>query len=595
MQIASDSPATTPSPLKKPDSQSQADSSFARLEDSFVTRHLGPRESDVAQMLETCGFESLEALTDTAIPKTIRAQSGLTLPPAATERDALLELRGIAARNKVAKSYLGLGYVGTIVPPVILRNILENPGWYTQYTPYQAEIAQGRLEALLNFQTMVTDLTGLDVANASLLDEGTAAAEAMAMSFALKGKGGRNRFFISKRCYPQTIEVVRTRAIPLGVEIVVEDEASFQPDEKLFGALIQYPAEDGSIVDPKSFVDSIHEAGGLVTVAADILALALLAPPGEWGADIAVGSTQRFGVPMGFGGPHAAFFATRDAFKRSMPGRIVGVSRDATGKPAYRLALQTREQHIRREKATSNICTAQVLLAVMASMYAVYHGPSGINRIATRVHRLTRALAAGLEQRGASIVNESFFDTLRIEVAEGSAQSIVAKAEAVGVNLRLINDSTIGITLDEQKSPADVAELLGLFGPKGTVDELATTLDDGTVSIPDALRRSTPILTHQVFNTYHSETEMLRYIRRLESRDLSLTSSMIPLGSCTMKLNAAAEMLPVTWPEFGELHPFAPEGQFAGYRLLFDQLEAWLADITGFAAVSLQPNAGSHV
>ena len=596
MQITSDSQSKNTSLLNAPTTtHRKSNASFHELEDSFISRHLGPRESDVERMLPVCGFDSMDALIDAAIPRQIRSRSGLSLPEAASERDALMELRAIADKNTVAKSYIGLGYTGTITPPVILRNIFENPGWYTQYTPYQAEIAQGRLEALLNFQTMIADLTGLDIANASLLDEGTAAAEAMAMSFASKGKSGRNRFLVSERCYPQTIEVVRTRAVPLGIEVVVANERDFKFDNTVFGVLLQYPAADGELCEYAEFVVAAHSAGALVTVAADILALALLTPPGEWGADIAVGSTQRFGVPMGFGGPHAGYFATRDAFKRSMPGRIVGVSRDADGNPAFRLALQTREQHIRREKATSNICTAQVLLAVMASMYAVYHGPGGIRRIATRVHRLTRALAEGLKTRGAKIVYGDFFDTLCVRVSSGTAISIVASAEECGINLRLIDESSIGITVDEQKSPEDIAELLSLFGEaKCDVKDLDGILDDNSLAVPSALIRESSILQHPVFSRYHSETEMQRYIRRLESRDLSLTTSMIPLGSCTMKLNAAAEMLPVTWPEFGEIHPFAPENQFVGYRELFVQLERWLADITGFDAVSLQPNAGSQ-
>jgi glycine dehydrogenase len=482
-----------------------------------------------------------------------------------------------------------MGYYDTITPPVIQRSVLENPGWYTQYTPYQAEISQGRLEALLNFQTMASELTGLDLANASMLDEATAAAEAMTMSLRLRD--GRNIFFISETCHPQTIEVVRARAHALGIEVVIGSHENFSFSEKVFGALVQYPDTFGAIHDFSGFAEKAHAAGAMLTVATDLLALTLIKPPGEFGADIAVGSAQRFGVPLGYGGPHAAFFATRDEFKRQMPGRIVGVSKDNRGKPALRLALGTREQHIRREKATSNICTAQALLANMASLYACYYGPEGLKKIAQRVHALTQILAAGLAKLGHKISAQNYFDTIRVEFAGKSAQEILKIAEAHMMNFRMIDEKTIGISLDETTSANDVAEILLIFNgdkaPAFTVAELAPANSQFAI-------RNSQFLQHAVFNRYHSETEMLRYIKRLESRDLSLTASMIPLGSCTMKLNAAAEMFPVSWPEFAKIHPFAPVKQTRGYQILFQQLEDWLAEITGFAGISLQPNAGSQ-
>ncbi len=555
----------------------------------FVSRHIGPNDEEVAEMLATVGFETLADFIDATVPKDIRLTTPLDLPAGKSEQEALTELRGISLKNKVARSFIGAGYSDCFVPPVIQRNILENPGWYTAYTPYQAELAQGRLEALLNFQTMVTDLTALDIANASLLDEATAAAEAMALCHAVASD--RNTFFVSESCHPQTIEVVQTRARPLGIEVVVGDHRTFSPNEKTFGVLLQYPATDGVVIDYEPFIKAAHDAGSLAIVAADILALTLLRPPGEMGADVAVGSTQRFGVPLGFGGPHAAYFATRDQFKRHMPGRLVGVSHDAAGRPAYRLALQTREQHIRRDKATSNICTAQVLLAVMASMYAVYHGPDGLRKIARRVHVLACRLAEGLDRLGYGIDSWDFFDTIRVELGKRSSAEILRRAARDNCNLRELGQHCVGISLDETTTPEDVEMLLGLFGENRAVlfDIAAPTNRKTKIE-----NRTSDFLTHPVFNTHDSETEMLRYLRRLESRDLSLCHSMIPLGSCTMKLNATAEMFPVSWPEFSRMHPFAPNDQTTGYREMCKQLERWLAEMTGFAAVSLQPNAGSQ-
>lgn len=562
--------------------------------DSFARRHLGSDEAATRRMLEFLGFDSMEAMVQAAVPSCIRLAHPLRLPPALSEFEALSQLRQIAGRNRVLRSFIGMGYYDCITPPVIQRNVLENPGWYTPYTPYQAEIAQGRLEALLNYQTMIADLTGLEVANASLLDEGTAAAEAMAMCLALSGRNDARVFFVSERCFPQTIDVLKTRAQPLGLEIRVGDHQQYVCDASVFGVLLQYPAADGAIFDYRPFVEQAHAAGAKVVVAADLLSLVLLRPPGEFGADIAVGNSQRFGVPMGFGGPHAAYFATRNAFKRQMPGRLIGISRDAHGKPAYRLSLQTREQHIRREKATSNICTAQALLAILASLYAVYHGPEGLKRMARRVHQLTAILAAGLERLGYDPGSEPFFDTLRVGLGNRRGAEILKAAEARGINLWNVDDHLVGVSLDETASAADVTVLWQVFNggrdPGFTVLELAARIGG---DIDGARARTSAFLTQPVFNRYHSETEMLRYIRRLESRDLSLTTSMIPLGSCTMKLNAAAEMLPITWPEFSRLHPFAPADQTQGYQVLTKQLEAWLAEITGLAAVSLQPNSGA--
>jgi glycine dehydrogenase len=560
--------------------------------DTFVPRHIGPNEAEVGEMLEFLGYESLDALIDATVPAAIRMDRELEIGPARTEPDVLAELRSIAGQNQVFRSYIGAGYHDCITPPVIQRNILENPGWYTAYTPYQAEIAQGRLEALLNFQTMVIDLTGLPIANASLLDEATAAAEAMAMAYGNTGSEERNTFLVSEACHPQTIDVVRTRAEARGIHVQVGPVEGADLSG-VFAVLLQYPATDGRVEDLRELTARVRESGAMVTVAVDLLALTLLTPPGEWGADIVVGSTQRFGVPLGFGGPHAAFFATRDEFKRQIPGRIIGVSRDSHGNFALRMALQTREQHIRREKATSNICTAQVLLAVIASMYAVWHGPAGLRRIGERVHSLTAALAKGLRQMGHEVVHEHFFDTIRVRPATDAA-TVIDAALAQRMNLRRFEDGSVGVAFDETTSARDLSELLAAFNDGAPVDYEVASLLDGVTAYPAALLRTSEYLTHPVFNTHHSETEMLRYMRRLESRDLSLTTSMIPLGSCTMKLNATAEMIPITWPEFGKIHPFAPADQAEGYRILFEQLEAQLAEITGFAAVSLQPNAGSQ-
>ena len=536
--------------------------------DRFADRHIGSSPEEVQEMLRVIGFPTLDAMIDAAIPPQIRLAKPLSLPPAGSENEVLAQLKEIVSKNERRRSFIGMGYYDCITPPVIQRNILENPGWYTQYTPYQPEISQGRLEALLNFQTMVSDLTGLEIANASLLDEATAAAEAMAMCHGLQGGEGQNTFFVSETCHPQTIAVVQTRAEPLGIAVVVGDHAEFALNEKAFGVLLQYPATDGVILDYEPFIREVHKQKALVVVATDLLAISLLKPPGEFGADVAVGSAQRFGVPMGYGGPHAAFFATRDAFKRHMPGRLVGVSRDAQGQPALRLALQTREQHIRRDKATSNICTAQVLLAVMASMYAVYHGPEGLRRIAKRIHALAATLPAALGEPQ----NGPFFDTLRFRKAP----------RPKGVNVREYSDGSWGVSIDETTTAEDVCRMIGRSSK--------TASESGF----GAFTRSTPFLTHPVFNRHHTEHEMLRYIKQLEAKDLSLTTSMIPLGSCTMKLNATAEMLPVTWPEVNHLHPFAPTEQTQGYQILFQDLETWFAEITGLNTVSLQPNAGSQ-
>ncbi|NER87391.1 MULTISPECIES: aminomethyl-transferring glycine dehydrogenase [unclassified Moorena] len=571
--------------------------------DAFVNRHIGLNPDAIEQMLNVLGISTIDSLIEQTIPAAIWLNQPLQLPPAQSEYASLAQLKEIASKNQVFRSFIGMGYYDCITPPVIQRNILENPGWYTAYTPYQAEIAQGRLEALLNFQTMIIDLTGLEIANASLLDEGTAAAEAMSMSYGLC-KTKAKHFFVSQTCHPQTIAVVQTRARPLGIEVIVGDHRTFEFDEEIFGALLQYPATDGTIYDYREFIDKAHGAKALVTVAADILSLALLTPPGEFGADIAIGCTQRFGVPLGYGGPHAAYFATRAAYKRQVPGRIVGVSKDANGKPALRLALQTREQHIRRDKATSNICTAQVLLAVIASMYAVYHGRQGIKRIAERIHQLTVILAEGLKRLGYSISSEPFFDTLRVELSDRSVSEIIEAAEARQINLRIIDSTTIGISLDETTTARDLVDLWEIFASLGepssasllfTVEELAAEVTRKVAAdFNEPFARHSTYLTNPVFNRYHSETELLRYLHRLESKDLALNTSMIPLGSCTMKLNATAEMMPVTWPEFGKIHPFAPVSQTQGYQILFQLLEEWLAEITGFAGISLQPNAGSQ-
>jgi len=558
--------------------------------DIFAHRHIGPDAAEARAMLEVIGHESVENFIDAVVPAGIRQGSPSNLPQALSEVKALARLRKIAEQNQQTRSFLGMGYHDCIVPAVIQRNLLENPGWYTQYTPYQSEISQGRLEALLNFQTMVCDLTGLEIANASLLDEATACAEAMTMCHALKGNSRRNVFLAAPDCHPQNLEVLRTRAKPLGIEVRVGDLAF---DETVFGVLLQYPATDGAVTDPSTVITSAHEAGTMVVMATDLLALTLLKPPGELGADVAVGSAQRFGVPLGYGGPHAAFFATHNEFKRKIPGRIVGMSKDSRGKPALRLSIQTREQHIRRDKATSNICTAQALLASMSGMYACYHGPEGLRQIAARVHGLTRLLVAGLERLGHKVHHGSFFDTLHVQHSFQSAVDMVKIAEAYRMNLRILDNHGVGVALDEKTTETDIAELLQVFNEGRDVP---FKLDDLAISeaLPTHLRRESEFLNHEVFLKHHSETELMRYLKRLESRDLSLAHSMIPLGSCTMKLNSAAEMIPVSWTQFTGLHPFAPLKQTRGYQQLFTDLEKWLGEITGFAGISLQPNAGSQ-
>jgi glycine dehydrogenase len=571
-----------------------ADVNLLLQRDPFPARHIGPDAEETRQMLELLGYPSLDALMDDAVPAAIRLKRPLKLPAGRSEYEVLSALREIAGQNQVFRSYIGMGYYDCVTPAVIQRNLLENPGWYTQYTPYQAEIAQGRLETLLTFQTMVIDLTGLEVANASLLDEGTAAAEAMTMCHSLKA--GRNVFFVSAECHPQTIDVVRTRAAALGIQVTVGDHRIFQFNDQVFAALLQYPDTYGEIHDYSGLVQQAHAAGAMVAVAADLLSLTLLRPPGEFGADIALGSTQRFGVPLGYGGPHAAYFATRDAFKRHMPGRIVGLSKDSRERPALRLALQTREQHIRREKATSNICTAQALLANLAAVYACYHGPEGLKQIAQRIHLLATLLAKGLERLGFIVAPapDRFFDTIRV-TAGAKLPGILKLAEAHRMNFRPIDDQTVGISLDETTTEKDVADVLQVFnGDRATGFTPAQLAQKNAGAYPAPFARAGKYLAHPVFHRYHSETEMLRYLKRLEARDLSLTTSMIPLGSCTLKLNAAAEMLPITWPEFSRLHPFAPLAQAQGYQILFRQLEDWLAEITGYAGISLQPNAGAQ-
>ncbi|MDD3180842.1 MAG: aminomethyl-transferring glycine dehydrogenase [Opitutaceae bacterium] len=556
--------------------------------DTFARRHLGPDADDQAAMLQLLGQPSLDALAAAAVPASIRLPRPLHVPAAASESTALAELRAMAQQNQIFRSYIGQGYYDTFTPGVIQRNILENPGWYTAYTPYQAEISQGRLEALLNFQTMVCDLTGLEIANASMLDEGTAAAEAMMLCHRVKlgDSHAASVFFVSACCHPQTIDIVRTRARPLNIEVVVGDHRTFAFTDQVCGALVQYPDTTGDVCDFVEFFDRAHSAGALGVVATDLLALTLLRPPGEFGADVAVGSTQRFGVPMGYGGPHAGFFATRDACKRQMPGRLIGVSKDAQGNPALRLALGTREQHIRREKATSNICTAQVLLAVMASMYAVYHGPEGLKRIACRVRLLTRLLQKSLTAAGLPTNAEPVFDTLTIRGVDAAA--IHARAQARRMNLRAVDARTVGVSIDETTTEADLRDLAAVLG---ATLHLAGAAD---LDYPVPHQRTSGFLRHGVFNSYHTEHEMLRYIKRLETKDLSLCHSMISLGSCTMKLNATTEMFPITWSEWSRLHPFAPADQALGYARLFQEMEKWLAEITGFAAVSLQPNAGAQ-
>ncbi|HET6402216.1 MAG TPA: aminomethyl-transferring glycine dehydrogenase [Candidatus Kapabacteria bacterium] len=567
--------------------------------EQFQDRHIGPNEQDLDQMLRVTGASSLAELVDQTVPQSIRLKQPMKMEPAMTESEFLARATELAKKNKVMKSYIGMGYYDTVTPPVILRNVLENPGWYTQYTPYQAEISQGRLESLLNFQTMIVDLTGLAIANASLLDEGTAAAEAMHLMLAIHKNHSANTLFVSENIFPQTLDVLRTRAGAIGVTVLVGDHRTLEWNPDIFGAVVQYPAGDGEIYDYHAFCEAAHSNGALVAVACDLMSLLLLTPPGEFGADVAVGSSQRFGVPLGYGGPHAAFFATRDEFKRSMPGRIIGLTIDSHGNPAYRMALQTREQHIRRDKATSNICTAQALLANISAMYAVYHGPKGLRRIAERLHALTALLAEGLKDIGFHISNERFFDTLKIGI-ESVAQIEAIRRESLnaGMNFRYFDERAIGISFDETTTVEDVHTILGVFQAARSnsngkaIHKNGADQTNGTY--PTSFARSSGYLTHPTFNKHHSETEMLRYLKQLENKDFSLAHGMIPLGSCTMKLNATSEMIPITMPEFGRLHPFAPLDQAEGYLEMFGELETMLKQITGFHAVSLQPNAGAQ-
>ncbi len=568
----------------------------ADYQEKFQYRHIAPNAADTAQMLKIVGANSLDDLISQTVPAKIRLKNPLNLPAAKSEFDYLNTLKQTASKNKVFKSFIGQGYYDVIVPGVIQRNILENPGWYTQYTPYQAEIAQGRLQALLNFQTMVIDLTGMEIANASLLDEGTAAAEAMFMQYSLRKNQNAKVFFVSNEVFPQTIDILKTRSEPYGIEIQIGDHRTVELNENIFGAIVQYPAGNGTVYNYADFAAKAHEKGIKLTVVADIMSLVLLTPPGEWGADVVVGSTQRFGVPMGFGGPHAAFFATKEEYKRSIPGRIIGVTIDSGGNYALRMALQTREQHIRRDKATSNICTAQALLAIMAGCYAVYHGPKGVKLIAERIHGLAILLSKSLAQLGYEQLNDTYFDTLRFDLGD-LVGSIHAEAINNEMNLNY-QGSTVTIAIDETTSPEDIKTIVRFFAKvKGktladvSFDELKA---DVQTVIPAALQRKSAYLTHAIFNSHHSEHEMLRYIKSLEAKDLSLCHSMIALGSCTMKLNATTEMVPVTWAEFGKIHPFAPSDQVGGYMQLFDELNNWLSEITGFAAMSLQPNAGAQ-
>ena len=549
---------------------------------NFSLRHIGPRKSEINEMLEELGLKNIDELIEKTIPESIHIKSELNIGNGLDEFSLLKKIKSIASKNKVARSYIGTGYYGTITPPVIQRNILENPGWYTAYTPYQAEISQGRLEALLNYQTMVTEMTGLNISNASLLDESTAAAEAMVMMF--RSTKDRNQFLVASDCHPQTIDVLKTRSEPIGVELIIKPLNEFNFTDKIFGVLIQYPSTDGKVFDFEDLCKQAHDNGSLVAVATDLMALALIPTPGEIGADIAVGNSQRFGVPMGFGGPHAAFISAKENFKRKMPGRIIGESIDSNGNRALRMALQTREQHIRRDKATSNICTAQVLLAVMAGMYSIYHGPIGIKAIANRIHDKTKILANSLKSSGYKIVYEQFFDTIRISLRNNSVNEIVKAAESNNLNFRYFDNGDVGISLDETTSQGDLNDILSIFN-----SELSQS-DDFNLS----LNRKSTFLNHEVFNKYHSETEMMRYMHRLETKDLTLNTSMISLGSCTMKLNAAAEMMPITWPEFAFLHPFAPADQTKGYQELSNSLSDWLIDITGLNGCSLQPNSGAQ-
>ena len=572
----------------------------------FSDRHIGPRSNDVKEMLSQVNASSIEQLINETIPAQIHLNKEMSLPDALSESRFIEHMKGIAQKNKNYRSYIGMGYFNTILPGVIQRNVLENPGWYTAYSPYQAEIAQGRLEALLNYQTMVSELTGMEIANASLLDEGTAAAEAMILLYnnrSRKQKADKiTNFFVSELCFPQTIEILKTRAVPLGVKLVIANHDEVEIDEQFFGAILQYPAKYGEVIDYSDFVNQIKGIGVGVVVAADLLSLSLLTPPAEWGADVVVGTTQRFGIPMGYGGPHAAYFATFEKYKRSIPGRIIGVSEDMDGNRALRMALQTREQHIKREKATSNICTAQVLLAVMASMYAVYHGAEGLRRMSKNIHSLTAALDEGLTQLGYHQLNPIYFDTLHISVGNVSMENIKTYAEVAKINFNYINDDTLSISIDEKDDLSNINDILEVFAKSCNHSDsqdlikevLSGDYTEASARIPDALYRTSSFMQHDVFNKYHSETEMMRYIKRLENKDLSLTHSMIPLGSCTMKLNAASELFPLSWSEFGNLHPFAPAHQARGYHIMFHELEEMLCEITGFDAMSLQPNSGAQ-
>jgi glycine cleavage system P protein (glycine dehydrogenase) len=570
---------------------------FEQQSKEFIARHIGPNEHETEQMLKTIGVNSLDELIDKTIPASIRNNKPLGLEKPVSEYEYLTSLKAVAAKNKVYKSYIGQGYFNTIVPSVILRNVFENPGWYTQYTPYQAEISQGRLESLLNFQTMVSDLTALPLTNASLLDEGTSAAEAMAMFFHHVNKTDdikQPKFFVDTNVYAQTKDILITRAMPISIELIFGDYKTAKIDAGFFGAIVQYPNSEGSIEDYKSFIEKIHAVNGYVVMATDLLALTLLTPPGELGADAAIGSSQRFGVPMGFGGPHAAFFSTKDEFKRSIPGRIIGVSIDAQGSRALRMALQTREQHIKREKATSNICTAQALLANMAAMYAVYHGPVGLKNIATRVSLLAKSLATSLKEIGIKIINENYFDTIKVEVADPNALKNLAEKESINLNY-FSGTNFITISIDETTIINDINNLVKIFSQLLNVEPKNIDVSNESLpNIPSFAKRSSPYLTHPVFNSHHSESEMMRYLKSLENKDLSLNTSMISLGSCTMKLNAATELIPVSWPEFSQLHPFAPANQWEGYQQILTELEDWLSKITGFAATSLQPNSGAQ-
>ena len=564
---------------------------------SFQSRHNSPTDKEIEMMLKKVGCDSIDQLIEQTIPASIRIKKPLELPESLNEFQFLSEFKKLAEKNQLTKSYIGLGYYNCIVPAVIQRNILENPGWYTAYTPYQAEIAQGRLEALINFQTLVTDLTGMELANASLLDEGTAAAEAMSMLFHTKPRSKKSaaKFFVDSNIFPQTLSLLKTRSIPIGVDLIIDDITNIDlTDENIYGLLVQYPNSDGSIEDHQEIFDNAKKNDISIAIATDLLSLTLFKTPGELGADVVVGSTQRFGVPMGYGGPHAAFFATKETYKRQIPGRIIGASLDNEGNSAYRMALQTREQHIKRERATSNICTAQVLLAVMAGMYAVYHGPEGIKRIALRIHGLARLLERELTTLGLTQSNELFFDTIKISSPSLNATEVKSLAEGHGINFRYFSDGQIGISLDETTTPSDIEEIISVFNEALGNSNAVSIEQEVEIDIPTNLKRSGDFLTHPVFNSYHSEHEMLRYIKRLENKDLSLVHSMISLGSCTMKLNATTEMMPLSWSEFGQMHPFVPAEQAKGYSELFENLEKWLCEITGFDAVSLQPNSGAQ-